>query len=88
MSDNEKQETSAGVRFGWFAFGVVLAFGLFVVFGLFLDQGLMAKTRWRECAPAPLGSQLVSATQYEDRVDCFYESVDPKYGFRLRTPKL
>ena len=66
-------------RFGSFFLGLVFAFAMLVFAGLLLERSVR-NADWRQCAPAQNGHELVSTTQWDDHVDCFYQKIDPRKG--------
>lgn len=53
--------------------GCVLSGIVFVALYLSLP---VETEKWRRCAPAQAGEQLVSSVQYEDKTECFYQKMD------------
>ena len=66
-------------RFGSFFLGLVFAFAMLLFAGLFLERSVR-NADWRQCAPAQNGHELVSTTQWDDHVDCFYKKIEPRNG--------
>lgn len=56
-----------------FSAGCVLSGIIFV--SLYLSMPVDTE-KWRQCAPAQAGEQLVSSVQYEDKTECFYQKMD------------
>lgn len=56
-----------------FSAGCVLSSIIFV--SLYLSMPVDTE-KWRQCAPAQAGEQLVSSTQWEDHTDCFYQKME------------
>jgi len=53
--------------------GCVLSGIVFVALYLSLP---VETEKWRRCAPAQAGEQLVSSVQYEDKTECFYQKME------------
>ena len=46
-----------------------------VIVALYLSLPVETE-KWRRCAPAQAGEQLVSSVQYEDKTECFYQKME------------
>ena len=53
--------------------GIAVAVWMLCCAVVIMDERQKASPyKWRQCAPAQGGQELVSTTQWPDRTDCFY----------------